>query len=187
MKQTNARLKDHWDNVVRPEVDVYRLASWAGGRGLATGTSVLTNATPTALSSQNVLEAIFTAAAAMSDKMVPNDGRTLWIRELDFVKFQLSQYVVGGAQLNAQAIRKGYRGTIDGMRIVTVPSTYLPAKTGFLIKHKSATLDPMKLKYLRVHHNPIGINGDVVEIRYRYDSFVKQQKADGVFNYRTEA
>lgn len=187
VKQANARLKDHWDGVVTPEVDVYRLASWAAGRGLSTGKTILQNATPAALDSTNIVQAIFNAGAAMSDNLVPADGRTLWISELDYVKFQLADVVVGGTQLNAEAIRKGYRGTIDNMRVVTVPSIYMPAKVGFLIKHKSATVDPLKLKYLRIHHNPMGINGDVVEIRWRYDAFVLDQKCKGVYAYKTSA
>ena len=187
IKQANARLKDHWDGVVMPEVDIYRLASWAGGHGLSTGKTILTNATPAALSKSNILEAIFTASAAMSDELVPSNNRVLFIGELDYVKFKLADLVVGGAQLNKQAIERGYKGTIDGMAVVTVPSTYMPAKTGFIIKHKDATVDPIKLKTLRVQRTPVGIDGDVVEGHIYYDSFVLDAKCKGVYAYKTAA
>lgn len=185
IKQANARLKDHWDNVVTPEVDKYRLAQWAAGHGLSTGNTILTNATPAALTKSNILEAIFNASAAMSDELVPATNRVLFIGELDYVKFQLADQVVGGAQLNKQAIAQGYKGTIDGIQIVTVPSSYMPAKTGFILKWKGATVDPIKLKSLRVQRTPIGIDGDVVEGHIYYDAFVLDAKCKGVYAYKT--
>ena len=187
IKQANARLKDHWDNVVTPEVDKWRLAKWAAGNGLSTGNTILTNATPAALSKSNILEAIFNASAAMSDELVPTTNRVLFIGELDFVKFQLADQVVGGAQLNKQAVAQGYKGTIDGIQIVTVPSSYMPAKTGFIMKWKGATVDPIKLKTLRVQRTPLGIDGDVVEGHIYYDAFVLDAKCKGVYAYKTSA
>ena len=187
IKQANSRLKDHWDNVVTPAVDKYRLAKWAAGNGLTTGNTILTNATPAALSKSNILEAIFNAGAAMSDELVPTTNRVLFIGELDYVKFQLADQVVGGAQLNKQAIAQGYKGTIDGIQIVTVPSSYMPAKTGFILKWKGATVDPIKLKTLRVQRTPLGIDGDVVEGHIYYDAFVLDAKCKGVYAYKTSA
>lgn len=187
IKQANSRLKDHWDNVVTPTVDKWRLAKWAAGNGLSTGKTILTNATPAALSKSNILEAIFNAGAAMSDELVPTTNRVLFISELDYVKLQLADQVVGGAQLNKQAIAQGYKGTIDGIQIVTVPSTYMPAKTGFILKWKGATVDPIKLKTLRVQRTPLGVDGDVVEGHIYYDSFVLDAKCKGVYAYKTSA
>jgi len=187
IKQANARLKDHWDNVVTPEVDKWRLAKWAAGNGLTTGNTILTNATPAALSKDNILGAIFDASAAMSDELVPVTNRVLFIGERDFVKFKLADQVVGGAQLNKQAIAQGYKGTIDGIQIVTVPSSYMPAKTGFIMKWKGATVDPIKLKTLRVQRTPLGIDGDVVEGHIYYDAFVLDAKCKGVYAYKTSA
>ena len=187
IKQANSRLKDHWDNVVTPAVDKYRLAKWAAGNGLTTGNTILTNATPAALTEGNILKAIFDAGAAMSDELVPTTNRVLFIGERDYVKFQLADQVVGGAQLNKQAIAQGYKGTIDGIQIVTVPSSYMPAKTGFILKWKGATVDPIKLKTLRVQRTPLGIDGDVVEGHIYYDAFVLDAKCKGVYAYKTSA
>ena len=187
IKQANARLKDHWDGVVTPEVDKYRLNAWATGHGLSSGKSIIYNATPAALSSANIVENIFTAAAAMSDELVPNTNRVLFISELDYVKFNLASVVMGGSQLNGKTVANGYKGTIDGMAVVTVPSSYMPQKTGFIIKHKDATVDPIKLKTLRVQKTPLGIDGDVVEGHIYYDSFVLDAKCKGVYAWKTQA
>lgn len=186
VKQANRCLKREWDEVCTPEIDAYRLSAWANGKGLSSGKSVL-SASGETLTRENIVESIFTGSARMSDKKVPRKNRYLFIPELTFVRFQLADVVLGGGQLNKEAVEKGFRGTIDGMKVITVPSSLWPSLTGgsatlnFIIKYKGATVDPMKLKNLRVQKNPMGIDGDVVEGRYIYDSFVKDASCDGIF------
>lgn len=186
VKQANRCLKREWDEVCTPEIDAYRLSAWANGKGLSAGKSIL-SASGETLTRENIVESIFTGSARMSDKKVPRKNRYLFIPELTFVRFQLADVVLGGGQLNKEAVEKGFRGTIDGMKVITVPSSLWPSLTGgsatlnFIIKYKGATVDPMKLKNLRVQKNPMGIDGDVVEGRYIYDSFVKDASCDGIF------
>ena len=184
IKQANRCLKREWDEVCTPEIDKYRLSAWANGKGLSSGKTVLKN-TDASLTKANIVDAIFNGSAAMSDKKVPRKNRYLFIPELTFVKFKLAD-VVMAHQMNKEAVQNGFKGTIDGMKVVTVPSSIWPTLTGggtinFMIKYKGATVDPMKLKNLRVQKNPMGIDGDVVEGRYIYDSFVKDSACDGIY------
>ena len=184
IKQANRCLKREWDEVCTPEIDKYRLSAWANGKGLSSGKTVLKN-TDASLTKSNIVDAIFNGSAAMSDKKVPRKNRYLFIPELTFVKFKLAD-VVMAHQMNKEAVQNGFKGTIDGMKVVTVPSSIWPTLTGggtinFMIKYKGATVDPMKLKNLRVQKNPMGIDGDVVEGRYIYDSFVKDSACDGIY------
>lgn len=185
IKQANMCLKREWDEVCTPEIDAYRLSAWANGKGLSSGKNVLTNADGS-LTKANIVDAIFTGSAAMSDKKVPRKNRYLFIPELTFVKFKLAE-VVMAHQMNKEAVQNGFKGTIDGMKVITVPSSLWPTLTegskniNFIIKYKGATVDPMKLKNLRVQKNPMGIDGDVVEGRYIYDSFVRDTACDGIY------
>ncbi len=180
IKHANACLKRQWDEVCTPEIDKYRLNAWVSGNGLSSGFAVTTKVDG-ALSKQNIVDLIFNANAQMSDDMVPTEGRTLYISEKDFVKFKLSDLVTG-SEIAGKTIEKGYKGTIDGnLHVVTVPSTYMPTDVNFIIKLKNATVDPMTLKNLRVHKNPMGVDGDVVEGRFIYDSFVLDNKAKGIY------
>ena len=185
VKQANACLKREIDEVVTPEVVKYRLEKWAAGNGLSTGFAVLSSNDGT-LAKSNILEKIFTASAKMSDEKVPATGRVLFIPELTFVQFKLADVVMGGSDtLTTQNVRQGYRGTIDGMDVVTVPSSIFPSGVNFLIKAKGATVDAMQLKNYRIHKNPMGVDGDVVEGRYIYDSFVLDTKAKGIYVSKT--
>jgi hypothetical protein len=109
----------------------------------------------------------------------------MFISEKDYVKFKLADVVMGGQQLNKEAVERGFKGTIDGIQVVTVPSTYMPANVGFIIKHKGATVDPVQLKTYRILKDQMGVDGDVVEGRIIYDSFVLDTKAKGIFVHKS--
>lgn len=184
IKQANAALKRQIDEVITPEIDACRLNAWASGKGLTGDHAVLT-ATGT-VGKNTLLPAIFAAGAEMSDANVPAAGRTLFISEKAYVDFKLSDVVMGGSDtLTTENVRRGYKGTLDGMEVVTVPSSYMPENVNFIIKYKGATVDPVKLKNYRVHKNPMGVDGDVVEGRIIYDSFVLNTKAKGIFVHKS--
>lgn len=181
VKHANACLKRQIDEVITPEIDKYRFEKWVNGNGLSSGFEILSSVDG-ALTKSVIVEKIFNAGAAMSDEKVPETNRVLFIPELEFVKFKLADVVMGGSdKLTSENIRQGYKGTINGMSVVTVPSSYLPEGVNFIIKHKGSTVDAMKLKNYRVHKNPMGVDGDVVEGRYIYDSFVLDSKCKGIY------
>lgn len=181
IKQANKCLKRQIDEVITPEIDKYRFEKWAAGNGLPSGKEVLSSKDGV-LTKANIVEKIFTANATMSDKKVPATGRVLFIPELTFLKFKLADIVMGGSDtLTAENIRRGYRGTIDGVDVVTVPSSIFPTTANFILKYKGSTVDVVKLKSYHVQKQPMGVDGDVVEGRIIYDSFVLDTKAEGIF------
>jgi hypothetical protein len=179
VKQANSALKREIDEVMTPEIDKYRLNAWATGKGLSEGFEVLEGSA--ALTKSNILEEIFNAGAAMSDENVPEEGRTLFIKMTDFVKFKLADQVMGADSMAGGIIKNGYKGNIDSMAVVTVPTSHMPSGVNFIIKHRGATVDPVTLKNMRVHKNPMGVDGDVVEGRIIYDSFVLETRAKGLY------
>lgn len=168
-----------------PAVDMRRLYKWATGNGLPDGHAVQINSTKEALTSANILTKIFEANAALSDKLVPLENRVLFISETEYVKLNLASVVIGGSQLNAGTVRKGYSGTIDNINVVRVPSSYMPTNVGFILKYKNATVDPIKLRTLRIQKDPIGVDGDVIEMHMEYDAFVVDTWRNGVYVYKT--
>ena len=67
-----------------------------------------------------------------------------------------------------------------GAVVKAVPSSWLPEGVAFIIKHKGATLDPVKLQNYHVRKDAQGFDGPVVEGRVYYDSFVLDAKKAGV-------
>jgi hypothetical protein len=78
-------------------------------------------------------------------------------------------------------LNSGHVGDIDGVSIIKAPSTYFPVKTPFLITHTSVMVAPKKLQDYKIHDNPPGINGNLVEGRIIYDAFVLDAKKKGVY------
>lgn len=174
VKQCNEQLKSNWDEVCTPAIDKYRFGKWINGAGLAEINS-------TALTKASVVEAIMKASSAMSNALVPRANRACFIRESLYISVKLSSEILGIDFLGEKAIKNGVVGYLDGMAIVPVPDSYLPDGVNFIIKHRDATADPVKLKALRAHKNPAGIDGGLGECRFYHDSFVLGSKANGIF------
>ena len=176
IKHCNEQLKSNWDEVCTPEIDMYRFDKWVDGAGIAEDGAALTRA--------NVVESILRGSAKMSNQFVPKKNRALFISESDYILTKLASEIVGIDSLGERAVSNGVVGRLDGMDIVAVPDAYLPAGVRFIIKHKDATVDPMKIKTLRVQKNPPGIDGDIGECRFYHDSFVLESKKNGIYVYR---
>ncbi len=173
IKAATKALKRQIDEVVTPEVDQYRLSKWAAGAGLT--------ATQNSLTKSNILENIMTGSMNMSNALVPKKNRTLFIKESLYLHTKLADQVTALDGLGTKAIKDGSVGMLDGMKVVPVPDSYFPEGVNFMIKYKGATVDPVQLKTYRVLTEQRGIDGDVVEGRIIYDSFVLDTRKSGIF------
>ena len=79
---------------------------------------------------------------------------------------------------------KGVIGQIDGVPLILVPDSYLPENTLFIITNKIATVAPVKLAEYKIHDNPPGINGWLVEGRLYYDAFVLNNKKAAIYVHK---
>lgn len=86
-----------------------------------------------------------------------------------------------------EMVVKGILGEVDGTRIVKVPSARLPEGCDFILTHPMACVAPKQLESYKVHTDPPGISGALVEGRMIYDAFVLNNKADAIFYHGTTA
>lgn len=173
IKQASKSLKRQIDEVVTPEIDTYRLGVWAKGAGL--------KQTVGAISKTNVLEKVFTASKDMNNLLVPKNNRVLFMKESIFFFCKLADQIVGIDKLGEAAVVNGSVGRLDKMQVVPVPDSYFPAGVSFIIKYKNASVDPIQLKTYRILKDQQGIDGDVVEGRVIYDSFVVDSRKNGIY------
>jgi hypothetical protein len=80
-----------------------------------------------------------------------------------------------------EMILKGVIGEVDGCKIVKVPSSRLPAGAAFIITHAIAATGPKQMEEYRIHENPPGISGWLVEGRFIYDCFILNEKISAVY------
>ncbi len=76
---------------------------------------------------------------------------------------------------------RGVIANLDGMAVIRVPASRLPGDFGFMIVHPSATVAPTKLESYKIHQDPPGISGSLVEGRIAYDAFVLENKSNAIY------
>ncbi|MCX8045503.1 MAG: N4-gp56 family major capsid protein, partial [Anoxybacillus gonensis] len=119
-----------------------------------------------------------------TDLKVPLVGRVAYIGANFYKQIRLDPSFIKASDIAQDALMKGQVGQIDGIPLITVPSSYLPANVEFFITHPMATVAPIKLTDYVTHENPPGINGTLVEGRIRYDAFVFENKKNAIYVHK---
>ena len=158
---------------VVPYCDAYALGKWVN----LAGTRKSEASAPT---KSTIVEMIFDAATAMDNGLVPQDNRILYLPATYYNMVRLSSEFVGVDALGEKVLTKGVVGLIADMKCVKVPDKYM-ADAYFLATYKNAVLAPKKINDAKIHIDPPGINGTLLEGRYYFDAFVRAAKAMGVY------
>lgn len=177
-------LKGINDELLVPAIDKYRLKTWADGAGttaILTSTGPAISGTATALSSSNVVRAMLTISAMLDNMRVPMEGRMAYIGLTDAIEFQLAQELQYSPEMIKKGAVNGEIRKLGKLTVIAIPDSLMPAGAKIIVKWKKATIDPRKLSWSRVYEHVEGYSGPVLNGLYRYDSFVKAQKANGIF------
>lgn len=157
-----------------PAADRYALRRFAE----LAGTVEAAAAAPT---KSNVVSLIANGAQALDDGLVPDSNRYIYMTSALYKLLCTSDEFTGVPALGEKALGKGVVGEIFGMQVVRVPQSYMPADCYFLITHKDAVLLPYKISDAKVHNDPVGVSGALIEGRHYYDAFVLGAKCAGVY------
>lgn len=158
--------------VVVPEVDTYTLSKILGGAGTVDFC---------ALSNATIYNRILAATMALDNHEVPETGRVLVVTPATLLLMKQNNMIVMPTDDGSQAVRTGVIGTLDGMTVLKVPANRLPEGFGFMIAHPSANVGVEKLADYRIHPDPPGISGSLVEGRVVYDCFTLDAKKYAVY------
>lgn len=159
--------------VVIPEVDAYTynvMCTKAGNKPTAT-----------ALTADNIYSQILAGSKALDDAEAPETERVLLVKPDTYTLMKQSADIVLDTDIGQDMRVKGVIGMLDGCMVVKVPANRLPENFGFMIAHPSATVAPTKLEEYKIHVDPPGISGSLVEGRIAYDAFVLDNKADAIY------
>ena len=179
IRKANTYLKQVWDERYIPEIDKYRMTTWANGAGNVTIGSELTKST--------VVSALRTGIETLDNANVPSEGRVIFMRPKIVTAYMLSSEMQYHQQFVGDGVIKGQVANFAGIPVVQIPDSRVPDGLNFMIKYKQASADPMKLRMLRANTDAPGICGTLMEGLCRYDSFVLANKADGIYCYFTTA
>lgn len=166
------------DEVITPEVDIYRLAAMSASAIASANTATV------AVTASNAYTQFLNAGAKLDDNKVPSVGRIAFVTPAFYSFIKLDPTFTKATEIAQKMLITGQVGEVDGVKIVKVPSSYLPANHAFIIAHPSAMVAAQKLEDYKIHDNPPGINGKLVEGRKRYDAFVLENKKNGLFAHK---
>lgn len=158
---------------VIPEIDTYVYGVMCNGAG--------NKPAATALTAENICGEIFKANTALDNSEVPETGRIIVVTPDIYLLMKQSKDIFLETDVAENMRLRGVIAQLDGAQIIKVPANRLPEKFGFMIAHPVATVAPTKLEDYRIHQDPPGISGDLVEGRVCYDAFVLENKAKAIY------
>lgn len=173
-----AALQRQLREVVIPEIDTYRFEKICTNAGTtATG----------AITKENAYDAFLDGTTALVDNKVPLSGATAYVSSAFYKLIKLDPSFVKQGDLAQGITIKGQIGTVDGIPIIVLPKSYMPEGVEFFITNKIATTAPVKLSEYKIHDNPPGINGWLVEGRVYHDAFVLDNKKKAIYVHKNAA
>ena len=164
--------------VVVPEIDIYRLAAIHTAAGTATHTAT------TAVTASNAYLMFLNQQANLDNDKIPVAGRICFCSPAFYNFIKQDPTFLKASDLGQKMLINGQVGDLDGVKLVRVPTSYLPANCAFIICHPSATVGPKVLETYKTHQDPPGISGWLVEMRVVYDCFVLTQKINATARHQ---
>ena len=157
-----------------PEFDRYALDKLSAKAGTIIGSKE-------ELSRTNIVSRIADGTVFLDDADVAQNSRTLFVNAAGYKLLKLSDEFNGVDKIAENALTKGVVGQFDNMKVVKVPKSRWPEGVNFIIVQKNAATAPANIEDAKVHKDPPGINGDLLEGRNYYDCFVIASRAKGVY------
>lgn len=159
--------------VVIPEVDAYTYGVMCAKAGHKPEAKELT--------ASNLYGEILAASQALDEAEAPEAGRVLVVSPAVYALMKKCKDITMETNIGNELRLKGVIGILDGMNVQKLPASRLPSGFGFMAVHPCATVAPTKLEDFRVHEDPPGISGSLVEGRICYDAFVLDNKAKAIY------
>ena len=119
-----------------------------------------------------IVTMVYDAATYMDEHLVPENGRVLFVRAKDYPKIILSDEWHGLDSLAGKQLPTGTVGQIAGFTVVKVPSNMFPTDVYMVAAQESALAFPYRINDTKIHQDPPGISGALIEGRQTYDLFV---------------
>lgn len=159
--------------VVIPEVDKYTYKTMCENAGYKPDGIELT--------ADNIYDEIMKGNNALDNAEVPETERILLVTPNTYILMKKCKDIILETDIGAEMRIRGVIANIDGLTVIKVPQNRLPEGFGFMIAHPCATVAPTKLEDYKIHENPPGISGSLVEGRICYDAFILENKAKAIY------
>lgn len=134
-----------------------------------------------ALDATNIFDEILKANNALDNAEVPETGRILVVTPDVYTIMKRSKDIIMETDIAEDMRLRGVISNIDGAAVIKVSAVRLPENFGFMLAHPCATVAPTKLEDYKIHVDPPGISGSLVEGRICYDVFLLDNKLKAIY------
>lgn len=159
--------------VVIPEVDTYTYKKMADNAGKTVYSQ--------SISKSNAYEKLTDATEYLDEKKVPADGRVAVVTPTFYKLLKQDSNAVLETEVGQDMRVKGVIANMDGMIIQKVVSSLLPEGLNFMVAHKVATTQAIKLAEYKLHTDTPLASGTIVTGRIYYTAFVRNNKKDAIY------
>lgn len=162
---------------VIPAVDKHRLAKIVAGAG-KTVTGVIAK--------NEAYDKVLDGQVALREAKAPRTGNVIYVSTGFYKKLKTDDNFIKASELGQQTLITGQLGMVDGLPVILATADVLPEHVEFVITNPSATVGPVKLESYKVHEDPPGINGYLIEGRIRFDAFVLKNQAGNIYVHKAQ-
>lgn len=171
-KKAGEVMRAEMNEQIIPMIDKDRLAAAAAG-----ATAVSQTVTAGTDYYDNTLD----LGVYLDEAKAPLEGRVLWVTPKFYkgIKLAITKEVEASGY-NDKLLGKGFVGTLDGVPVVKVPTTYFPTGVLAIEAHRDALLGVRQITETRIKTDSEFVSGSILLGRFIFGSFVLHGKELGV-------
>jgi hypothetical protein len=157
-----------------PTTDIYRLAT------LSAYAIANTQGATAAITNALAYQQFIAQKAAMVDLLIDPTNIVVFMSQTNYNLLRRDPEFKVASDESYRDVKTGVVSQIDGMKIVVVPASYLPANSGFLFVADDVLVAPTKFDMVRTLDEVQGVDGWVVEGRRYYDAFIPANRGKAI-------
>ena len=171
-KKAGEVMRAEMNEQIIPMIDKNRLAVAAAG---AAAVNQLVPATTDAY------EDTLDLGVFLDEDKAPLEGRVLFVSPAFYKGIKLAiTKEIEASEYNGKLLGKGFVGTLDGVPVVKVPTSYFPAGVLAILVHRDTLLGVRQITETRIKTDSEFVSGSILLGRFVFDSFVLHGKEKGV-------
>lgn len=171
-KKAGEVMRAEMNEQIIPMIDKNRLATAAAG-----ATAVSQTVTATADAYEDTLD----LGVFLDEAKAPLEGRVLFVTPAFYKGIKLAiTKEVEATGYNDKLLGKGFVGTLDGVPVVKVPTSYFPTGVLAILVHRDALLGVRQITETRIKTDSEFVSGSILLGRFIFDSFILHGKELGV-------
>jgi len=157
------------EEIVIPEVEKYRFSK------------VLAATTPVTTAITSAYDSFLDGTTALAEKNVPLELLVAFITPAFYKMVKQDAGFIKSCDIAQNMLLKGQIGELDGVPLVLSTESILGENVKFILAHRGALEVAQKIEDYKIHNNPPGISGWLVEGRMYYDAWVLDKMKDAIY------